>query len=123
MTIKYVPEIIGKGEQAITFEGVEIHIPFFQAQMRIKQLESQVIYLSEKLEEIIKTLEKLELYKEITDEQAETEIKNFILHLKKSGRTTMDIIDLVEELKLPPEQIEKIMDKFTKAGKIRELNA
>lgn len=35
----------------------------------------------------------------------------------------MDIIDLVEELKLPPEQIEKIMNKFTKAGKIRELNA
>jgi len=47
--------------------------------------------------------EVIEVYREVTDKQAEKEIRNFILFMKECGRNKIDIIDLVEELKLPPE--------------------
>ena len=57
---------------------------------------------------------------EVSDEQAEVLMKEFLLEIKKKGIKSVGIFDFMDELKLPPEQINKIMEKLVKEGVVGE---
>ena len=81
--------------------------------------------IDERVEEKFKKLiEEKELitFRDIKDNLAQKEIESFILGVKKAGILKISIIDIVNNLKLPPEQIERIMARFEKTGRISEIN-
>ena len=57
---------------------------------------------------------------EVSDEEAEVLMKEFLLEIKKKGIKSVGIFDFMDELKLPPEQINKIMEKLVKEGVVGE---
>lgn len=75
-------------------------------------------------EKFKKLLEEKELvsFRSIKDGLAREEIESFIFKIKKMGVLKISIIDIVNNLKLPPEQIERIMEKFEKTGRAKEIN-
>lgn len=48
---------------------------------------------------------------EVSDEIAENMIRGFLAQQARTGATSIDLLTLVAELKLPPPQIERLMDK------------
>lgn len=67
------------------------------------------------LQERIKTME-MNSRKDITDIEAETAIKDHLISFVDTGKKRINILDLVLELGLPPEQIERIMAKLSSEG-------
>ena len=59
--------------------------------------------------------------REVKDELAQKEIESFILKNKRMGILKMSILDMVVGLKLPSEQIEKIMKKFEKKKTVTKI--
>ena len=49
------------------------------------------------------------------------EISNFLDECKAEGITRVDILDLVYNLKLPADQIEKIMNTLAERGKVHDV--
>jgi hypothetical protein len=89
-------------ETVLTFKREDINNNIIEG--LIKKIEE----LSIKLENLSKSYYE----RKISDEEAKIEIINFIKQLKSSGKTKMNFVDLICELKLPSEQIEKIMDEL-----------
>jgi predicted transcriptional regulator len=56
------------------------------------------------------------LMRTLSDDEAENEIDLFIQRKKFEGSKTLNMLDLMQELKLPSEQIEKIMKNLEKKG-------
>ena len=56
----------------------------------------------------------------LSDELAELEIKSFLLQKKSKGVIHVDIFNIVKSLRLPPEQINRIMDRLKLHG-VREV--
>lgn len=56
------------------------------------------------------------LQRTITDYQARKEILIYLKQKKKQGKTKISIIDLVADLQLPAQQIEKIMENLEGAS-------
>ena len=73
----------------------------------------------DELETIIKTLTKG--VRIIGDDMAEEEIKAHLIELKKNGINKISLVDLVDTLRLPVEQIESIMSKLKTKG-VKELD-
>jgi predicted transcriptional regulator len=57
----------------------------------------------------------------IGDDMAEEEIKARLIELKRNGINKISLVDLVDTLRLPVEQIESIMDKLKNKG-VKELD-
>lgn len=57
----------------------------------------------------------------ISDSEAEEKIKSYLIDLKKKGIKKVSIIDIIERLHLPAEQIDKIMEKLKNNG-VREID-
>ena len=79
---------------------------------RVGKLEMEIKILKEELEKNICL--------DISDEEAENEIKKYIIKQKCLGINRLNILDMMEYLRLPPEQINKIMRKLAPQG-IREV--
>lgn len=78
--------------------------------------------ISEQLGKILKERYLADEYRIISNPLAEKEISQFILDLKKQNISKVSILDVVLALKLPPEQVDEIMIKFEKEGRVSELN-
>jgi len=76
--------------------------------------------VDERINEIVKS-EDIFQFRDISDKQAEKEIKEFILDKKAEDITELSTFDFVLKLKIPAIQIEKILDKFKKQNKIKEI--
>ena len=57
----------------------------------------------------IKELKEMKPLDRITDEQAEIQVRHYFESLLETDKTTINILDLVVDLGLPPDQIERIM--------------
>lgn len=75
--------------------------------------------VDERIKEII-TDDTLE-FRDISNKKAEQEISSFILQKKQNGITNLSTLDFVLNLKLPAEQIDDILEKYTKNKKVKEL--
>ncbi len=57
----------------------------------------------------------------LNDKSAEKEITSYIVKQKKNGVSKMGILDVSNGAKLPPKQVDRIMEKFEKEGRIEEI--
>ncbi len=69
---------------------------------------------------MMRTITETYQVQEVSDEEAEVLMKEFLLEIKKKGIKSVGIFDFMDELKLPPEQINKIMEKLVKEGVVGE---
>ncbi len=74
-------------------------------------------YIERLVEKIISEKERS---RNLPDEIAEKEILFLLENSKKEKITNINIIEIMQKLRLPAEQIERIMEKLEKAGKVRE---
>ena len=65
-------------------------------------------------------LKHVSLVRYLTDEEAETEIRDLISDYHAEGKNGMNIINIYIKLNLPFEQINKIMSKLEKEGIVQE---
>ncbi len=54
----------------------------------------------------------IDMCRDVTDEEALSEIKSYLRGLKDEGVSEIDMFDIVVEFNLPPEQIERVMEKI-----------
>ena len=101
----------------MTFDDLRIALPlrFIQyvdtLQTKIEKLETQMRYLHSQYAK-----EKLN----ISDDMAEELIVDFIKERKEMGIVEIDVLDIADSLKLPFDQIRKIMIKLESRG-IKEV--
>ena len=124
-TFKSASDII-KDEHLIpkpTFEGIPIKIYEWS---KIESVSRQINLLTKNvrlLQDKIENLEKSEMIfvaEKITDEMAESMIKNLIQELKKKGEKIIDDIEIIKKFNIPIEQVDKILDKLIKDGIIAD---
>ena len=65
--------------------------------------------------------EESSVIRKISDAKAKKEISAYIIKMKKKGKTKLNILNFIMALELPALQIERIMKKFTKEGKVKEI--
>jgi len=56
----------------------------------------------------------------VSDAEAKKEVMAMITTFKLDGKTIIDIIDLQRQLRLPVNQIARIMDLLEREGRVRE---
>ena len=57
----------------------------------------------------------------INNNLAMEEIKAYLIEMKNKGITKISMVDIVESLRLPVEQVEKIMEEL-KANGVKEID-
>ena len=62
----------------------------------------------------------LPIFRSVEDRIAKKEIIGFVELRKKMGKPIFNIIELMNELKLPADQIDRIMEQLAEEGKVRE---
>ena len=78
--------------------------------------------VKDEVEKVIRASGLVIKFREISDDEAEKEIAGIIPRLRAGGRTKISALDIVAVLVLPPEQVENILEKFEKSGRISEFN-
>ncbi len=96
---KHIISGILEGYTALSYQTHELMLD------RIQELEKSMKELKEGLSP-----------RKIDNSIAEDEIKSYIIQQKRAGITKIRIIDLIDTLKLPAEQIEGIMNKLKSNG-------
>ena len=61
-------------------------------------------------------------FRNISNKKAREEIADFILEEKEDGKKKLSTFDIVSNLELPANQVEKVLNDFEKKGKIKEIN-
>lgn len=59
--------------------------------------------------------------RKINDKSARKEITSYIIKQKNRGISKVDAWEIYDTVKLPPEQIDKVMTKFEEEGKVIEI--
>lgn len=75
--------------------------------------------VDERINEIINN-DALEL-RDISESEAKREISSFILEKKNEGATQLSTLDFVLNLKIPAEQVDRILENYERENKIREI--
>ena len=83
----------------------------------LERMAEEIETLKKKLFEKEETTE----FRKISDSEARKKITDFILKRKEEGIRKIGILDIVVNLSLPAEQIEKIMGKFEKEKKVAKV--
>lgn len=60
-------------------------------------------------------------FRKINDIEARKQISNFILEMKREDVRRVNILDIISNLSLPPEQVERIMEEFEKEKKVTKV--
>lgn len=100
----------------ISFERQEIEIPLNFEVQKDRMMYKMFCELRDKVNSLETELKKERLFsnahieRKVSDTKAKEEIVEYIKQLKQEGFKKVSIVDLVDGLNLPAEQIEKIMD-------------
>lgn len=100
----------------ISFERQEIEIPLNFEVQKDRIMYKMFCELRDKVNSLETELKKERLFsnahieRKVSDTKAKEEIVEYIKQLKQEGFKKVSIVDLVDGLNLPAEQIEKIMD-------------
>lgn len=57
----------------------------------------------------------------ISDNSAKKEISSYIIKQKKKGVSRINALEIYDNVRLPPKQIDKVMTKFEKEGRVTEV--
>ncbi|QQG40148.1 MAG: hypothetical protein HYS81_01930 [Candidatus Aenigmatarchaeota archaeon] len=129
-TIRRAIDIVGEDEPIQTvFERLSIPLPVFRAQQqRLRSLEDEVDFLRQEVVSLRRQHEMHGMHESITkdrrisDMEAEKEITQLILREKSAGNTKLSVFFVSTELALSGEQVQRVFDKFVKAGKMSETD-
>ena len=89
----------------------------------MRNLENKIEELKKEVQQVKSWVRKEKNYRVVTDDLAENDMIQFIKQIyKKEGRASATVIDFIIGLNLPPEQINKILKKWEREGKTRELD-
>ncbi len=83
-----------------------------------KMMEKELTSLRERVKRLEE--EKIEC-KSISDKEAEEKIKEYIIRQKNKGITKISILKIIGDIKLPPDQINRIMKKLSSIG-VKEVD-
>ncbi|UZE92451.1 MAG: hypothetical protein IB616_01175 [Methanosarcinales archaeon] len=78
--------------------------------------------IKEKVEELFEEKEILLEFRKVNDDLAQEEIEHFIMEIKESNISKISIFDIVRGLHLPSEQVERILEKYEKEGRVSEIS-
>ncbi|HXK40485.1 MAG TPA: hypothetical protein VJ046_00035 [Candidatus Paceibacterota bacterium] len=59
--------------------------------------------------------------RKLTDIKAKFEVSRYVLSLKKKGVSSVSLFNIARNLNIPVEQVEKVMRRFVKLKKVKEL--
>lgn len=62
----------------------------------------------------------LEREETVGDREAKASIKHYLEELKRKGGKKVGIIDLLSQFSYPAQQIERVMEKLEKEGRVKE---
>lgn len=78
--------------------------------------------VNQEVKKILEDRKILIYFRKVDNKIAEEEIRKFIISKKSEGTAKISFLDIVVSLNLPPEQVEIIIEKFEKEGKISEID-
>lgn len=84
--------------------------------LEILEKEIELLKDENKIEMKLRHVEQKE--RSISDEEAEQRILFLIREFKQNNKGKIDAVDILTEVKIPPEQLEKVMIKLEKEGHI-----
>lgn len=96
-------------EQEVVFDKI---VTRYRYSGSAKPLINEINHLKEEIEKLKQA--RMQRLCVIEDKEAKIRIKSLIEKFKSEGRDKIDIIDLINELNLPVEQVEKIMLELEK---------
>ena len=97
--------------------------PVWGTPIQDSEIKEYLNYLvEEKLQHLLRQRELREQFRNIKESDAKREITSFILEQGKHGINRLSIFDISVALRIPAEQVEKIMDKFAKGGLVKEAH-
>ena len=76
--------------------------------------------VDERIAEILKGSGDFE-FKKVSDSEAKEEISSFIKRKHDENVTQLSTLDFVLNLRLPAEQVERILERFEKEKKVKEI--
>ena len=105
-------EAVEQGDLELRFDEATILIPL-RFQRYVESLQSHIAVLEERIQ-------KLEVGSpqilNINDKTAEILIVDLIRRRQSNGQTSIDVLDILTELSLPYQQINKILEKLKTRG-------
>lgn len=96
-------------EQEVVFDKI---VTRYRYSGSAKPLINEINHLKEEIEKLKQ--ERMQKLYILEDKEAKTRIKSLIEKFKSEGKDKIDIIDIINELNLPVEQVEKIMFELEK---------
>lgn len=95
------------------------HEPYlFVQESKLNELIDERV--SQKVNELLEQRASI-IFRNITKSKAEEEISGFIKQKQEAGIFRISVLDIVLNLKLPPEQIEAVMEDYKKQKKVKEI--
>lgn len=76
--------------------------------------------VDDRINEILNSGDNFE-FQDISDSEARDKISSFIVRKKKEGITQLGTLDFVLNLRLPAQQVEKILDDFEKEERVKAV--
>lgn len=61
-------------------------------------------------------------FRKLSIKRVKSEVSDFIVREKRKGIKSLSALDIVLSLKIPANQVERVLDDFTKEKKIKEIN-
>ena len=107
----------------IIFEHRRIEIPFNTKDQRDELILKYIKALEKKIEDLKKRQFQSNQYSvhEISDEEAQIKIINLLKDTKLNNKNKIDFFDITTKLKLPSNQVERILDKLIEMKIIEEI--
>ena len=122
MNISFASDIIKKPKEVrIQYGGKIITIPYGEELSTLIDIVAELSKRIQKLEKEIENIKTQSIFiYELPEKEAEMKIKRFILEKKEKGEMVFDDLEIMEKLKIPLEQVDRILEKLEKEGVIRE---
>lgn len=114
-------EMGGDGRIVVRFEARSIRIPFNLKESKDKMFFEMFMKLKQEIEDLKKRERLLESYlpREISDEEAQSDVIRFLKTKKLKGNQKTDILDITANLSLPADQVERILEILDKEGVVK----
>lgn len=102
--------------QEVSFETSKGHIVVTKLNYAEKDVIDMLFLELYNLRKEVSELKRINKIREVSDEDAAVEIKKYLKEQKCKGISKIYLLDLIDELRLPTEQIERIMSSLESLG-------
>lgn len=122
--LSYSFRVAGKPNEEVTSHsdlGLDFQKYYIPKAIVLTQDQFNKIIDSRVDERVSELLAKQNSFRKISDAKAKLEVSEYMLSLKKKGVSQASLFDIARSLNLPIEQAERIMSKFVRMKKVKEL--